>query len=103
MYSMGDRTLIYTSLGKGYVDAIAAHEMSIRQYMLDYGVKYRILDEDILTTGIGVAFSKNDSRDLYEKLDNALNEMREDRTSAKILGNYVDDAEKYLEVDSIGK
>ena len=71
--------------------------------MLDYGVKYRILDEDILTTGIGVAFSKNDSRDLYEKLDNALNEMREDGTSAKILGNYGDDAEKYLEVDSIGK
>ena len=30
VYSMGDRTLIYTSLGKGYVDAIAAHEMSIR-------------------------------------------------------------------------
>ena len=27
--------MIYTSLSRGYVDAIAAHEISIRQYMSD--------------------------------------------------------------------
>ena len=31
VYSMENRELIYTSLGKGYVDAIAAHEISIRR------------------------------------------------------------------------
>ena len=64
VYSMENRELIYTSLGKGYVDAIAAHEISIRQYMSDYEAKYRIPDEDILETGIGVAFAKNDQRGL---------------------------------------
>ena len=58
VYSMENRELIYTSLSRGYVDAIAAHEISIRQYMSDFEAKYRILDEDILETGIGVAFAK---------------------------------------------
>ncbi len=42
----------------GYVDAVAAHEEAIRQYMKDYGANFRILDEPLLTTGIGVAFSR---------------------------------------------
>ena len=33
LYCFEDRELIYTALGKGYVDAIAAHEVSILQYM----------------------------------------------------------------------
>ena len=36
VYSMENRELIYTSLSRGYVDAIAAHEISIRQYMSDF-------------------------------------------------------------------
>ena len=32
MYSIENREYIYTSLGKGYVDAIAGHETSIRVY-----------------------------------------------------------------------
>ena len=100
VYSLEDRDLIYTSLGKGYVDAIAAHEISILQYMKDYSVKFRILDESILTTGVGVAFSKDDDRDLYEKLNTVLQQMTEDGTSAEILGKYVDNAEEYLEVNS---
>ena len=50
------------------MDAIAAHETAIRQYMKDYDADYRILDESILTTGIGVAFAKNDTRGLSEQL-----------------------------------
>ena len=52
----------------GYVDAVAAHEEAIRQYMKDYGANFRILDEPLLTTGIGVAFSKNDTRILAAQL-----------------------------------
>ena len=50
VYSLENRKLLFTSLGKGYVDAIAAHETSIQQYIKDYGAKIRILDEAILTT-----------------------------------------------------
>ena len=72
VYSMENRELIYTSLSRGYVDAIAAHEISIRQYMSDFEAKYRILDEDILETGIGVAFAKNDKRGIEKELSKVM-------------------------------
>ena len=103
VYSMENRELIYTSLGKGYVDAIAAHEISIRQYMSDYEAKYRILDEDILETGIGVAFAKNDQRGIEKELSKTLKAMVKDGSAKKILKKYVSDAEKYLEVSSLEK
>lgn len=101
VYSMENRELIYTSLGKGYVDAIAAHEISIRQYISDYEADYRILDEDILTTGIGVAFAKNDYRGIDKELSKTLKAMVKDGSAKKILQKYVSDAEKYLEVSSL--
>jgi len=75
---MENRELIYTSLSRGYVDAIAAHEISIRQYMSDFEAKYRILDEDILETGIGVAFAKNDKRGIEKELSKTLKAMVKD-------------------------
>ena len=55
---LGHRELIYTFLGKGYVDAVAAHEESIVQYRKDYDASFRILEEPLMITGIGVAFAK---------------------------------------------
>ena len=97
------RELIYTFLGKGYADAIAAHETSILQYMKDYNVKFRILEEPLMTVGIGIAFANNDTRGLQDELDQVLDKMREDGTSEKIIGKYLDDPEKYLEVDGLEK
>lgn len=45
LYSLQDRDLIYTTLIKGYADALAAHESAIRKFMKDYSIEYRILDE----------------------------------------------------------
>ena len=89
LISLNHRELIFTFLQKGYVDAIGAHEES----------DFRILEEPLMRVGIGVAFSKNDKRDLCEKLDQTLEEMRKDGTSKKIIGKYLSDPEKYLEVD----
>ena len=101
LISLGHRELIYTFLGKGYVDAIAAHETSIIQNMKDYDSKFRILEEPLMTVGIGVAFAKNDTRGLDEKLNQTLEEMRMDGTSEKIIGKYLENPEKYLEVDQL--
>ena len=101
LISLEHRELIYTFLGKGYADAIGAHEESVIQYMKDYDAKFRILDEPLMTVGIGVAFSKNETRDLPEKLEQTLDEMKEDGTSAKIIEKYLDNPEKYLEVDQL--
>ncbi len=102
LISLGNRALIYTLLGKNYVDAVAAHETSILQYMKDYDTRYRILPEALMTVGIGVAFSKNDRRGLDKGLHDALESMRKDGTSAKIIGKYLDHPEAYLEVEQLG-
>ena len=99
VFSLQNRELIYPFLSKGYVDAVAAHETAILQYMKDYGVKYRILDEPLLVVGLGVAFSKNDDRGLNEKLTETFEKMREDGTMEEIVGRYLDNPEKYLEVN----
>ena len=96
--SMQDRELIYPALSKGYVDAVAAHETAIRQYMNDYGVEYRILEEPLLVVGLGAAFDKNDDSGLNILLSQTLEEMRLDGTSEKIIGKYLPDAAEYLEV-----
>ena len=101
LISLENRDLIFTFLEKGYADAIGAHETSILQYMKDYNTTYRILEDPLATVGIGVAFSKYDERGIAEKLDETLEEMRKDGTSEKIISQYLDDAEKYLEVDQL--
>lgn len=99
LFSLQNRELIYPFLSKGYADAIAAHETSIRQYMSDYGVELRILDEPLMTVGLGAAFDLNDQRGLEQALTETLAEMRADGTAEAIIGRYLADAASYLEVD----
>lgn len=101
LYSFEDRELLYTALGKGYVDAVAAHETSILQYMQDFGTEYRILNEPLQTVGLGVAFSKSDTRGLDTALNETLEEMLRDGTTAEILGRYFPDPAACLEVDGL--
>ena len=75
---LGHRELIYTFLGKGYVDAIAAHETAVEQYLKDFNADYRILKESILTTGLGVAFAKKDQRGIAAALSKELDSIRKD-------------------------
>ena len=89
-------------LSCGYVDAIAAHETGILQYMKDNSVEFRILEEPLLVTGLGIAFAKNDSRGLDTQLNAVLAQMRTDGTLEQILGKYLEHASQYLEVDTIG-
>lgn len=97
VYSFFDRDLIYISLAKGFVDAIGAHETVIEQYMKDYDAKFRILDEPIMVARVGVAFSLNDKRGIAEELQQVIDDMRKDGTTADILGHYVNNPQKYLE------
>lgn len=99
LLSTEDRSIQYAMLNCGYVDAIAAHETAILQYMQDCNANFRILEEPLLVTGIGVAFVLNDTRGLDEKLTETLAAMRADGTLKQIVGKYLPDPEKYLEVD----
>ena len=101
VFSIEDRSVQYAMLACGYVDAIAAHETAILQYMKDNNAAFRILEEPLLVTGIGVAFALNDTRGLDEKLTETFAAMRADGTMKQIVGKYLPDPEKYLEVDAL--
>lgn len=96
-FSLENRELIYAFLSKGYADAIAAHETAILQCMSDYDLEYRILDEPLLTVGLGVAFARTDERGLQDELSRAFDEMRADGTLEQILGEYLDEPQKFME------
>ena len=99
--SIENRSVQYALLSCGYVDAIAAHETGILQYMKDNSVEFRILEEPLLVTGLGIAFAKNDTRGLDEQLTKTFAAMRADGTMKQIVGRYLPDPEKYLEVDAL--
>ena len=80
VFSTEDSNVRYAMLACGYVDAVAAHETAILQYMKDNSVEFRILEEPLLVTGLGVAFAKNDSRGLDHQLNDTFAQMRTDGT-----------------------
>ena len=100
VFSLQNRELLYPYLSKGYADAIAAHETAILQCMDDYGLELRILDEPLLSVGLGVAFARSDDRGLAQKLSRTFSQMRDDGTTQQILGKYLENPQKYMEASS---
>ena len=96
IFSLQNRELIYTFLSKGYADAIAAHKTAILQCMKDYDLEFRILDEPLLTVGLGVAFAKTDTRGIEVKLSAVFEKMEKDGSFEKIIGKYLENPEEYL-------
>ena len=94
--SVQKRDLIFLLLSKGYVDAIAAHDTGIEEFMAETGLKFRILEEPLQTGGLGVAFDNNDSRKLNDRLNEVLREMYADGTTEQIIGRYFPDTDRYL-------
>ena len=100
LLSMKNRELTYPMLSKGYADALAVNEVIINQYMKDYNMQFRILEESLDTVGLGVAFDKNDKRDIDRRLTEILINMHDDGTEKEILEKYVEDTDKYLEAEA---
>lgn len=95
--SVKNRDLIYTFMSKGYVDALAAHDTSIDQFMEVFDMEFRILDEPLLSVGLGVAFDLEDNREIDTELSKTLKNMQKDGTVKKIVSKYLSDSDKYLE------
>ena len=95
--SVQKHDLIFILLSKGYVDALAAHDTSVEQFMSASGLKFRVLDEPLQTVGLGVAFDKDDTRGLDTRLNEIIKDMRADGTVRKVLAKYLSDPDRYLE------
>lgn len=94
--SVQKRDLIFSLLGKGYVDALAAHDTSVEEFMKECGLEFRVLDEPLLTVGLGVAFDKDDTRGLSAALSQTFEQMLADGTTKSIIGKYLTDVDSYL-------
>ena len=97
--SVQKRDLLFVLLSKGYVDALAAHDTAVEEFMKETGLNFRILDQPLQTVGLGVAFDKEDERGLQNELNDVLDQMKKDGTIAEIVGKYLTDVERYV-VDS---
>ena len=58
--------------------------------------EYRMLDESLFVSRLGVAFSKDYDTSVVTKLEKALKRMSRDGTTAGIVEKYGFDAEKSL-------
>ena len=94
--SVQKRNLIFVLLSKGYVDALAAHDTAIEEFMAETGLEFRILEEPLQTVGLGIAFDKEDDRGLHTDLNEVLGQMRADGTTAEIIGKYLPDSQHFL-------
>lgn len=100
IYSLTEMSDVATALRNRYVDAISGYAAAISNMLGNSGIKYRLLEDDIVNTRIGVAFSKDSDPKLREDLADALSEMRKDGTIETILLEYRMDVDKALEEDT---
>ena len=56
------------ALRKGYVDAIAGHDIMLPEHMKTASGNYRIPEEPLLKVRLGVAFAKNGGEKSAERL-----------------------------------
>lgn len=85
---------LHALLRKGYVDAIASHEDTLKLLVEDSSGAYRMLDECLYTSELGVAFEKGSHRELAQQLYAALQEMKQDGTMDDIVSRYGLDPQK---------
>lgn len=88
VYSFSNMDELYACLRKGYADAIAGHESALNEFVETSPGAYRVLDESLYVSGLGVAFSKDDNRELIDELECTLKEMQEDGTTRQIIEKY---------------
>lgn len=87
---------VVSALRKDYVDACAGHAEALAELLRNIGGSYRFLEEDLIRSELGVAFSATGESQMRDRLNETLIEMREDGTVQKILESYGLDTEKAL-------
>ena len=93
LYCCSTVSELHALLHKGYVDAIASHEESVESLLAD-GTTYRLLDESLYISELGVAFEKGTHKELFQQLNSTLQEMWQDGTMDSIVSKYGLDPQK---------
>jgi polar amino acid transport system substrate-binding protein len=88
VYCMDSMDLVMAAMENGYVNAVAGHETTLRQYMSQSPGTYRLLSEELLSADVGIAFQVGQNEDLQADLTRALSEMEADGTLQRTLAQY---------------
>lgn len=88
VFSFVNMDEIFAALTKGYVDACSGHEEALRYHMKNLAESYRVLDEPITVSQIGVAFAKEGDSALVSRVSKALDDMKSDGTVERIVKKY---------------
>lgn len=102
IYCFNEFEYIFALLKNGYVDAIAGHEIALKELMKTNTGRYRILEEPFLSVKLGAAFLKGGGEEMAKLIENALRVMQNDGFTASVLRNYGLDPDKLLEADNDG-
>ena len=94
VFSLSTTDEMYAILRKGYADAIAGHEGMLGKLVNDGTGTYRMLEESIYVSELGVAFEKGTHQELSEALTKVLEAMKTDGSIGQIANKYGLDAEK---------
>ena len=96
LYCFTEQSSVVAALRNAYVDAIAGHETVLLDYFSQTTGEFRLLDESLQESQLGVAFIKGCDSGVPEKLTEVLAEMNRDGTTAKIAESYGLDPKKVL-------
>lgn len=88
IYCFPDLLEVRSALLNGYCDAIYANSAVWTTLLKDELEHYRFLTDDQFITDLGIAFATDADPALIQKINEALNEMKNDGTACKILQKY---------------
>lgn len=96
VYAFSNMEEVYSALRKNYVQAICGHESALNSFVKTAPDQYRILEESLFSSKLGVAFDKNYDTEFVTQLNNVLSDMLSDGTTEAIIEKYDLDIEKAL-------
>lgn len=88
VYCFSTMDEVYASIRKDLTDAVAGHEGAIRLFVEESPEDWRILDQGLIISALGVAFLKGTNESLAAQLTAVLQEMQQDGTTIKIVEKY---------------
>lgn len=88
IYSCGTFAMAKTAFVKGYANGLAGHKVVLEKIMEEFPGTYRYLVENLQTTHLAVAFKKDGPTEAWQKIDEALKEMKEDGAIDAIKEEY---------------
>lgn len=88
VYALSTMDDVYACLRKGYADAIGGHTYALAAFMSTAPGAYRMLDEVLYVSQLGVAFERGKNTELADSLTEVLNGLEREGITAEISEKY---------------